>query len=233
MPVEYDEDLVRELRRTLSYLANPVKIFFFQDPESECEHCDDIRDILKLLSRASEKIEIVELTKNSEEARRMDISLYPAIVVHGVEDYNIRYFGTPAGYEFGALVEDVVDASRGEPRNLPPQLVEALRRYVTQKTRIKVFVTPTCPYCPIAVRAAHRYAMVNRLIYGDMIEALEFPELADLYGVYAVPKVIIEVNGEDKAEFEGAMPDAYFVAEIVRANGVDPSSAGLRIHVHR
>lgn len=229
MPVEYDEDLVRELREALSAMVKPVRVLFFQDPESECEHCDDIRDILGLLAKASEKVSVAELAKDSEEARRLEIPLFPAIVVHGVEEYNIRFFGTPAGYEFGALVEDIVDASRGAPRNLSPKLADVLRKFINRKTRIKVFVTPTCPYCPLAVRAAHRFAMVNRYIYGDMIEALEFPELADSYGVYAVPKVIIEVEGEDRAEFEGAAPDAHFIAEILKAHGVDPTEAGLRV----
>ncbi|MEM0042884.1 MAG: thioredoxin family protein [Thermofilaceae archaeon] len=233
MPVEYDAELVNELRQALSGLINPVKLLFFRNTKEECEHCDDIREILSLLEKASDKIKVVELTESSKEASRLEVSLFPAIVVHGVEEYNIRFFGTPAGYEFGALVEDVIDASRGEPRNLSPQLADAIRRYVTRKTRIKVFVTPTCPYCPAAVRAAHRYAMVNRMIYGDMIEALEFAELADAHRVYAVPKVVIEVDGENMSEFEGAAPDSYFVAEILKANGIDPGSVGLRVMRYR
>lgn len=228
MPIEYDAELVNELRQALSGMGNPVKLLFFQNTKEACEHCDDIREILGLLEKASDKIKVMELTESSEEASRFEIPLYPAIVVHGVEEYNIRFFGMPAGYEFGALVEDVIDASRGEPKNLSPQLADALRKHVTRKTRIKVFVTPTCPYCPTAVRAAHRYAMVNRMIYGDMIEALEFSELADEYGVYAVPKVVIEVEGGERSEFEGAAPDTYFVAEILKANGVDPGIAGIR-----
>ena len=232
MPIEYDEDLVRELKEALRTMANPVKVYFFRDPESECEHCDDIRDILGLLAKASEKISVLERFKGSVEARQLEIPLFPAIVIHGVEEYNIRFFGTPAGYEFGALVEDIVDASKGSPKNLSSKLADVLRKFINKKTRIKVFVTPTCPYCPLAVRAAHRFAMVNRFIYGDMIEALEFPDLADSYGVYAVPKVIIEVEGEDRVEFEGALPDVHFVAEILRANDVDPAEAGLRVTRH-
>ncbi len=227
MPVEYDEELVGELRKAFASLANPVKLLFFSDPESECEHCDDIRSILKLLASASDKVSVLELAKGSAEAERLNIRMYPAIVVHGVKECNIRFFGTPAGYEFAALVEDVIDASRGEPKNLNPRIAAALRDHVAGKTVIKVFVTPTCPYCPLAVRTAHRFAMVNDRIYGDMIEALEFLELADKYGVYAVPKIVIEVNGEDRSEFEGALPDAYFAAEVLKANGVDPAAVGI------
>lgn len=227
MPVEYDEGLMEELKKAFASLTNPVRLLFFSDPESECVHCDDIRSILNILASASDKVSVREFSKESAEAERLGIQMYPAIVVHGVKEYNIRYFGTPAGYEFAALVEDVIDASRGEPKGLNPRVAAALRDHVTGKTVIKVFVTPTCPYCPLAVRAAHRFAMVNEKIYGDMIEALEFPELADAYGVYAVPKVVIEVDGEDRAEFEGALPDAYFAAEVLKANGFDPASAGI------
>lgn len=226
MPIEYDDDLVRELREALGTLVNPVKLLFFTNPQEECEHCDDIREILYLLSKVSDKVKVEEYTNESEEALRLEVPMYPALIVHGAEEYNIRFFGTPAGYEFAALIEDIQDASRGEPRNLSPRLSEALRRYVTTKTRIKVFVTPSCPYCPLAVRAAHRFAMVNRMIYGDMIEALEFPDLADKYGVYAVPKVVIEVDGEDRVQFEGAAPDTHFVSYILKANGVEPGSLG-------
>ena len=227
MPIEYDEELVEELRKTLASLENPVKLLFFTDPESECEHCDDISSILNLLVSASNKVSVLEFTKDSVEAKRLDIRMYPAIVVHGVREYNIRFFGTPAGYEFAALVEDLIDVSRGEPKNLNPRIATALRERVTRKTLIKVFVTPSCPYCPLAVRTAHRFAMVNEKIYGDMIDALEFPDLANAYNVYAVPKVVIEVDGEDRVEFEGAVPDAYFAAEVLRANGVDPASVGI------
>ncbi len=229
VPIEYDESLVKELKQALNAMTNPARLLFFYDPSSECEHCDDIRDILRLLTLASDKVKVVELTKDSAEARRLDVQMFPAIVVHGVEEYNVRFFGTPAGYEFGALVEDIIDVSRGQPSKLSPRLSDALRKHVVRRTRIKVFVTPTCPYCPLAVRTAHRFAMVNRLIFGDMIEALEFPELAEAYGVYAVPKIVIEVDGEDRVEFEGAAPDAYFASEVLRANGVDPSSAGITV----
>lgn len=223
MPIEYGDDLVKELRDAFKTLIGPVKLLFFTNPQEKCEHCDDIREILDLIEKVSDKVKVEEYTSESEEASRLEVPMYPALIVHGVEQYNIRFFGTPAGYEFAALIEDIQDVSRGAPRNLSPRFNEMLRKYVTVKTRIKVFVTPSCPYCPLAVRAAHRFAMVNRLIYGDMIEALEFSDLADKYGVYAVPKVIIEVDGEDKVQFEGAAPDVHFISYILKANGVEPN----------
>ena len=221
MPIEVGEEVVEQVRRLFSRMRDRVKVHFFIDPESECTYCTDIREILELLSSLTDKIVVEVHTKASEEAEKLAIPMYPAIVLHGEgREYNIRFFGIPAGYEFGALVEDILDVSLGEPRSLDPELAELLRKHVKRETQIIVFVTPTCPYCPRAVRAAHRYAMVSRLIYGDMVEAIEFSELADRYSVYAVPKVIIRVDGEDKAEFVGAAPDEFFAAKILEAHGV-------------
>jgi len=46
-----------------------------------------------------------------------------------------------------------------------------------------------------------------------MIDASEFPHLANRYGVYAVPKVVIN----DKISFEGAVPEDLFLNYILEA----------------
>jgi glutaredoxin-like protein len=222
MPVEYDEELVNELRKTFTLLEAPVRIRWFTDPGAECAYCEDTQQILDLVQRNSgNKVKVIRHVKTDPEARKYNIDMFPAILIHGADEWNVRYFGTPAGYEFGAFVEDIVDASAGKV-DVSPAIREVLLKYVTKPTRVMIFVTPTCPYCPLAVRAAHRFAMVNKNIYGDMVDALEFPDLADKYSVYAVPKSVIQVNGEDRLEFEGVAPDPYFAAQILQAHGVEP-----------
>jgi len=46
-----------------------------------------------------------------------------------------------------------------------------------------------------------------------MIEAIEFPHLAQKYGVVGVPKTIIN----EKREIVGAVPEEVFMEEIKRA----------------
>jgi predicted DsbA family dithiol-disulfide isomerase len=50
-------------------------------------------------------------------------------------------------------------------------------------------------------------------VQADIIEANEFPELSQRYGVSGVPKTIIN----DKVEFVGAVPEPQFVAAIQQA----------------
>jgi predicted DsbA family dithiol-disulfide isomerase len=50
-------------------------------------------------------------------------------------------------------------------------------------------------------------------ITADIIEANEFPELSQRYGVSGVPKTVIN----DKVEFVGAVPEEHFLAAIQQA----------------
>jgi predicted DsbA family dithiol-disulfide isomerase len=61
------------------------------------------------------------------------------------------------------------------------------------------------------VRLAHQFAIENDLITADMVEATEFPHLAQRYSVRAVPRTIINEAGV----IEGSMPPEQF-AESVR-----------------
>ncbi|HDN01736.1 MAG TPA: glutaredoxin, partial [Candidatus Bathyarchaeota archaeon] len=60
---------------------------------------------------------------------------------------------------------------------------------------------------------AHKFAILNRNILGDMIEAIEFPDLSQKYMVMAVPKIVIN----EKVTFEGAVPEMFFAQKIIEA----------------
>ena len=61
------------------------------------------------------------------------------------------------------------------------------------------------------MRLAHQFAMESDLITADMVEATEFPHLAQRYAVRAVPRTIINETGV----IEGSPPPQQF-AEAVR-----------------
>jgi predicted DsbA family dithiol-disulfide isomerase len=54
-------------------------------------------------------------------------------------------------------------------------------------------------------------------ITADVIEASEFPEMSQQYGVTGVPKTIVN----DKVEFVGAVPEQHFLAAIQQAVAKD------------
>ena len=215
MVIQIDRETLEEVRKMFRNLEGSVILRFFR-PSGECRFCEDTEKIVEILSSLSDKISYEIREEGSSLADKFNVDMFPALLVHGEKEYNVRFFGIPAGYEFGALIEDIIDVSRGRP-SLSEKLAKIVAEKIKKRVRIMVFVTPTCPYCPLAVRTAHKLAMANPLITGDMIEALEFEELANQYSVYAVPKNVIKVDGEDALEFEGAAPDPYFIAQIFKA----------------
>ncbi|MGC8699929.1 MAG: protein disulfide oxidoreductase [Candidatus Micrarchaeia archaeon] len=209
--VKYIKDLFEK------NLDSEVNLMLFVDSPEKCQYCKDTIELLTELANTSPKIKLIvyDINKNSKEAKFLGVDKTPALIIGGKKVYNIYYFGIPAGHEFAALLEDIVDASRGTTR-ISNTTKEKLKE-IKDPVEIKVFVTPTCPYCPRAVRIAHEFAMENDKIKGVMIEAMEFYDLANQYSVMAVPKIVIN----DEVSFEGALPEEEFLNYVLSAVNKD------------
>ncbi|HIQ29153.1 MAG TPA: glutaredoxin [Candidatus Caldiarchaeum subterraneum] len=193
-------------------LENDVKLIVFTQ-EFECEYCAVTRELMEELASLTNRIKLTvyDFEKDKDKAEKWRVDKIPALLIFGEKEYGIRYFGVPSGYEFAALLDDIVDVSRRRSR-LSKATVDRLKD-VNEPVHIQVFVTPTCPYCPKAVRTAHQMALENTNITADMIESLEFPHLANKYEVMAVPKIVIN----DKISFEGALPEQHFLEHVLLA----------------
>lgn len=215
-----DKEYLRNLFE--QQLDKKVKILLFTKGESplvvpgqECPYCKEAQAILEEFSSLSPKIELEvhDFYAEKELAQKHNVDKIPATLLfpEGEESSRVRFFGLPSGYEFVSLIEDVIDLSKGTT-SLSPQTKEKLAQ-LNADIHIKVFVTPTCPYCPTAVRTSHMMAMESPHVVADMIEAVEFPQLAQMYRVRGVPKTI----ANDKVEIEGALPEPVFVEKILSA----------------
>ena len=59
---------------------------------------------------------------------------------------------------------------------------------------------------------AHRMAMESEWITADMVEAAEFPHLANKYQVYGVPRTVIN----ETIHIEGAVPEPVLVNKLMQ-----------------
>lgn len=181
-----------------------------------CTYCEDVQRLAEELAELSHGRISAEhhwIEESRELVDRLKVRRTPATVVtDGGSGLALKFYGLPGGYEFTALLEDIVDAMRGEPR-LSSDTIAALRS-LTVPTQIQVFVTPTCPYCPKAVRMAHQFSQSNpKVIDAEMVESMEFPALADQYSVMAVPKVVVN----ERVQFEGALSEPDFLQQVIEA----------------
>jgi glutaredoxin-like protein len=211
MPLLRESDL-EEVREILREMKNPVKLLHFTREEG-LQYGRETRELLQELAAVSSQIalEVYDFEKDTEKVREYGIEQLPATVIRNGKDYGIRFYGLPAGYEFSTLMDAIVVVSKGDS-GLKPESREKLAQ-LKQPLHLQVFTTPTCPYCPPAVRMAYQFAMESDLIRADGIEATEFPELAQKFQVMAVPRTII--NG--KEHVEGTLPEHFFLDAVLKS----------------
>ena len=61
---------------------------------------------------------------------------------------------------------------------------------------------------------AHQMALESEMVQAEMVEATEFPELANQYGVSGVPHTTINFGA---GEMIGAAPEAMMIEQIKEA----------------
>jgi glutaredoxin-like protein len=209
VPEEHKEHIKTEL---MEKMENPVKIIMFTQ-EVECQFCAQTRQLINELAALNDKIkvEIYDFLANADKAKLFGVDKVPALIVMGEKDYGIRFYGMPYGYEFQTLLESIINVSR-ERTDLSEETKKKLKE-IKNPIHIQVFVTLTCPYCPIVASTAQKFAIENDLIRADVIDISEFPHLALKYAVMGTPKTIIN----EKVEFVGAFPEDLFLEHILLA----------------
>jgi glutaredoxin-like protein len=215
MPLLSEKDkkfLQEHLKETL---VKPVKLLFFTQTAA-CQFCKETEQVLQEVTDLSQKItlQVYDFVADREIADSYRIDKIPATVVMSDVDYGIRFYGIPSGYEFTSLIEDILDVSRGATA-LSDKTRKALKG-LPEDVHLQVFVTPTCPYCPSAVRMAHSLAIASDRVRADMIESIEFPHLANKYSVYGVPRTVIN----ETVHVEGPAVEELLVAKVMQAVGL-------------
>ena len=202
-------------------LGGPVTLDLFIEPKSaivvpgrsECELCEETRDLLEDVASLSDQITLTvhDVRTESDLARDTGVSRVPTLVLRGAARGVVRYLGIPAGLEFGTLLEDLAAVSRGTTTLTQESRTKLAS--LTKPVHVQVFVTPTCPYCPKVASLAHQAAVENSHVTADVVEISEFPDLAAQYHVRGVPKIVMN----DTVELVGAQPEVAFVDSILRA----------------
>jgi glutaredoxin-like protein len=210
------------LRDMLTPMQRDVTLLFFTQSIG-CETCVEARQILGELAAASDRVSIEELNPvlDTEAAAQYGIDRAPAIVLLAGDartDTRIRFLGAPTGFDFAALMDAVLLVSGGRTVELSAG-TQARLAALQERLDIRVFVTPTCGFCPRAVALANRLAYVSPLVTATTIQATEFYDLAREYRVSGVPKTVA-TNGR---EVLGALPESQFVQTLLGDAEAQPS----------
>ena len=135
----------KELKQDVTLNLYPVRAAgLLIVPGRECPTCPQVRELLEEVVALAPKLHLeqIDFYTQADEVQRLGISRVPCIgmAVPGQEAPRLRYYGTPSGYEFATLVDDIVTLSRAvSPLQLPTRKI---LRKLEQDVHIQVFVTP-------------------------------------------------------------------------------------------
>jgi len=179
--------------------------------ELECKFCSDTKKLVEAIGALNDKItvQIYDFVADSDMVKKYNVNKIPSIAIIGAKDYGVRIYGIPYGYELSTLIESIVNVSNGETDLLAK--TKSILMDVKNPVHIQVFVSLTCPHCPIAAAVAHKLAIESDLVRADVIDINEFPELSQKYAVISVPKIIIN----EKIEFVGAFSEDLFAEHVL------------------
>lgn len=212
------EEIAVQISELFSDLEDGVEILFF-GKEENCDYCDEIVQLIGEVAELSDLVQtqVLDLKADVNLADQYHVEQAPTLVMlarDGEElmDYGVRLLGAPAGHEFTTLIHDILMISKRRT-----ELSEDTRTFLKNLETpllLQVFVTPTCPYCPQAVLLAHQMAFESDLVQAEMVESMEFFELADKYNVSGVPQTTINAGA---GTVVGAVPEHMLVEQIQNA----------------
>ncbi|MFW5490320.1 MAG: FAD-dependent oxidoreductase [Desulfovibrio sp.] len=216
------EDSHKHLADVFSKLAEPVHVELFSADKVNVEFTDFARRFLNDLSRITDNIVFEEFAVHSDKGTERKVEAAPTIVIQP-DKYSIRMLGAPAGEESRSFIEALllVGMNTSQLGKSAKEMVKEL----DEERAIKVFVSPTCPYCPGQAMHAIKCAIERPdLISAQIIEISENPDIADKYGVGSVPHTVFN----DELEALGLEPEERFVVQMVTLRSAEDLAEEMR-----
>lgn len=204
-------EVENQLKEVFDGMTSEITMVLFTSKEA-CETCEPTQQLLTEVAELSSKINVEVKDITDADAAKYGIERVPSFVILNdkKEDLGVKFNGIPAGHEINSFVSAIMEMG-GASSEVPTELLERIAK-INKPVNIKVFVTLSCPHCPGAVQKAHKLAMLNPNVTGEMVEAQTFFELSQKFNVSGVPKIIIN----DSLELVGNQPIEAFLDQIER-----------------
>jgi len=199
-----NDEVANQLRTLFNDMKENVTIAFFTST-GECVSCEETHALLHEVEELSDKIHLAhyDIDKDYELAKAYNIEMVPSFVLldHLGNNHGVKFNGIPAGHEINSFIPALLDMGQAHHDDVPEDYLKRIQA-IDKPVNIKVFVTLSCPHCPGAVQKAHKLAMLNPNVEGEMVEAQTFVELSNRFNVSSVPKIVIN----DSIELVGNQP---------------------------
>ena len=201
-------DMEKQLGDILNALPNNIEIHLFVKDSKDDIFGKAAKNVLETVEKISGKIKLKTLDTNHRLAKKWRVHRSPTIVF-APGKYSIRWLGAPIGEEGRTLVEIFILIGLGVS-GLSEQSKKIIRG-ISSERKVKVFVSPTCPYCPQQVINAVK-AAVERPEWVDLeiIDVQCNPDIADKYSAGSVPQTYIN----EMLIAQGAQQEELFISSL-------------------
>ncbi len=204
----FGSEVETNLKAAFNQLLNKVHILLFTEQGQNDVLNQAVLGLLRAFDKLSNKIELSEFNLNGPEAKKYNVTSSPTLIFEP-DRYSIRYLGVPFGEEGRTLVGMILLLGFGEG-NLGEQSRKILSK-IDSKREIKVFVSPTCPYCPDqAINTVKAAIERPDLVSLEIIDIQSNQEIANRYSAFSVPQTF----ANDILIAHGAQSEELFMVSL-------------------
>lgn len=209
-----NELMMRQLRATFEKFPNDIPVYLFVARGADDVFAQANRQVMRAFRDLTDKIKFREYYLDHERAQKWHVEHSPTLLI-APETFNIRWLGAPMGEEARILLEALMLVGTGDSR-LGDDARNVLKQ-IDSPRNVKIFVSPTCPYCPQeavnGVRAAIEKPSVISL---EIVDIQCNPEMAERYSAMSVP----QCYANDILVGQGARTEEVFMSSLLKLEPV-------------
>ena len=199
---------LQQLKATFEQLPNAMPLYLFSAKGHEDVFTHANRQVIRAFRQLSSKITLREHDLDHELAKKWHITHSPTLLI-APDKYSIRWLGAPMGEEARTFLEILILVGLGQSQ-LSEQSLKVIKR-IDSARQIKIFVSPTCPYCPQqAINGVKAAIEIPDLVSLEIIDIQSQPELANQYSAQSVPQAF----ANDVLIGQGAQPEEVFISSL-------------------
>jgi thioredoxin reductase (NADPH) len=199
---------LQQLKKTFEQLPNAIPLYLFTAKGHEDVFTHANRQVIRAFRQLSSKITLREFDLGHELAKKWHVTHSPTLLI-APDKYSIQWLGAPMGEEARTFLEILILVGLGQSQ-LSDQSVKVIQR-IDSARHIKIFVSPTCPYCPQqAINGVKAAIEIPDLVSLEIIDIQCEPELANQYSAQSVPQAF----ANDVLIGQGAQPEEVFISSL-------------------
>lgn len=207
---QVQNEFLKQLRNTFEQMPNEIPLYLFTSKYEDDVFVQSARQIIRAFRELTTKITVKEYDLDHEMAHRLGVESSPTIVIDP-DRYKIRWVGAPMGEEGRSFLEAMIMIGMGRS-DLSDQSLGVLKQLEDER-QVKVFVSPTCPYCPQQVVNGLKSAIERPdLVSLEIIDIQNRPDLAEKYSAQSVP----QAYANEELIGQGAQQEEVFVASLLK-----------------